>query len=391
MNYKTVLQCFSVGILASIGCNNSPNTSIPPEHKKPMTDLTKEANIAPMTLSIIDSFAPVDDSAIMRFESETGYKLPTEYQRLLKEHNGGVFRPSMIFDKAEISIDIFVLYALDVDEFDRSEGLRWRRDVLSDRLPEDLLAFAETGSGDQFCICISERRFGQVYLWEHEAAAGEKDLRFLAESLSDFLSALEPRRFTPLEQIPEFRAVERGDTLEFPNLLGDNGNVDIRNERGRTLLMCALSNHHIDAVKWLIENGADVTATDDKGRQPIHMAVVSHWRDGVRLMLNNGADIDAVDHERETPLNTAIKRSSFRIARLLIERGADLEVLDNNGNTALLAAVQNRDLEITKLLIESGADLKAQATDGKSALGHISNPKLDFQLRQLLIDHGVSE
>jgi ankyrin repeat protein len=142
-------------------------------------------------------------------------------------------------------------------------------------------------------------------------------------------------------------------------LLAGGALVDpIENWRGQTPLMWAAAEGHGDAMKVLIEAGADVNARSsivvwerqrteeprDKwlppgGLTPLLFAARDGKVSSVKVLLDHGADINIVDPDRHTPLILALSSGHFDVAGLLIERGADVNMEDKVGQTALYAAV----------------------------------------------------
>ena len=142
-------------------------------------------------------------------------------------------------------------------------------------------------------------------------------------------------------------------------LLAHGAIVDtIENWRGQTPLMWAAAEGHGDAMKVLIEGGADVNARSsiiawerqrteeprDKwlppgGLTPLLFAAREGRVDSARVLLDHGADINIVSPDRHTSLIIALSSGHFDVAGLLIERGADVNMEDKVGQTALYAAV----------------------------------------------------
>jgi ankyrin repeat protein len=142
-------------------------------------------------------------------------------------------------------------------------------------------------------------------------------------------------------------------------LLAHGATVDtIENWRGQTPLMWAAAEGHGDAMKVLIEAGADVNARSsiiawerqrteeprDKwlppgGLTPLLFTAREGRVDSARVLLDRGADINIVDPDRHTSLIIALSSGHFDVAGLLIERGADVNMEDKVGQTALYAAV----------------------------------------------------
>lgn len=66
--------------------------------------------------------------------------------------------------------------------------------------------------------------------------------------------------------------------------------MNLCNEKGDTLLMLASYHGHADAVRALIERGADVDRLNDRGQSPIAGAVFKGAIDVVRVLTEAGAD-----------------------------------------------------------------------------------------------------
>ena len=180
-------------------------------------------------------------------------------------------------------------------------------------------------------------------------------------------------------------------------LLANGATVDtIENWRGQTPLMWAAAEGHGDAMKMLIEAGADVNARSsiivwerqrteeprDKwlppgGLTPLLFAARDGKVASVKVLLDAKADINLVDPDRHTPLILALNNGHYDVAGLLIERGADVNMEDKVGQTPLYAAVDghtvpmsNRpapretddtlsSLDVIKMLLAKGAKVDA--------------------------------
>ena len=119
----------------------------------------------------------------------------------------------------------------------------------------------------------------------------------------------------------------------------------------------------MEAVRILLDNGADVNKQDDNGHGyiPLHWAVFEGHLEIVRLFLDRGADINSHDNNVDTvmyfalnfgklefvrdhkysftPLHIAVQTVNLEIVRLLLDRSADVNVQDDNGDTPLHWAV----------------------------------------------------
>jgi len=172
---------------------------------------------------------------------------------------------------------------------------------------------------------------------------------------------------------------------EAVRLLLDGGaDVNARVGRSVTALIQAALMGRTEVVKTLLARGADVNAYDGRGAMALHASLVSTVHgckvDVVRALLAAGAQVKArtqfswPTHTGGTALMEAALHGATDCARALIEYGADVEAVSDidedgvGGWTALLAAVANNRLDTTRLLIESGADVNNSGKDGRPPL-----------------------
>jgi len=84
-------------------------------------------------------------------------------------------------------------------------------------------------------------------------------------------------------------------------------------------------------LKYLIDEGADVSGSDENGRTPLHTAARSNNLFAAQLLLESGADVNQKDYYGITPLLFAESRE---MERILKEHGA-VEIKDANTGDAL--------------------------------------------------------
>ena len=90
-----------------------------------------------------------------------------------------------------------------------------------------------------------------------------------------------------------------------------------------TLINCSIRGD-FEAVKLLLENGADINNPDRYGRTALLWASRHGHLEVVKLLLENGADINSQTGWEVTPSDVASDFSHFEVVKLL-ERGEDME------------------------------------------------------------------
>lgn len=82
-------------------------------------------------------------------------------------------------------------------------------------------------------------------------------------------------------------------------------NIDVRGYFGNTLLHIAAVRNDIDAVRVLIEGGANVNSEGEHGYTPLHEAVEQGHFEIADLLIKSGADTHKENKDRETPRDIA--------------------------------------------------------------------------------------
>ena len=128
-------------------------------------------------------------------------------------------------------------------------------------------------------------------------------------------------------------------------------------------LHLASENGHVDIVKMLIRNGADVNVATQKKWTAIHFAASKGHAGVVKVLIQNGADVNALFQTKYTgKLNALIFAASLGhidVVSLLLLNGADVNSVDRYQNTALHCAIKREHFDVAKLLIDNGADVNA--------------------------------
>lgn len=113
------------------------------------------------------------------------------------------------------------------------------------------------------------------------------------------------------------------------------------NARGGVFKQTALAfNECPDTLaRWLVENGADLSAGDRYGATPLHSRA-GHWQGRIEILLELGADVHNGENAYGTPLHKAAGSYNARTAALLIKHGARVEALNRDKQTPLAYALQ---------------------------------------------------
>ncbi|XP_059199376.1 ankyrin repeat domain-containing protein 50 [Centropristis striata] len=166
------------------------------------------------------------------------------------------------------------------------------------------------------------------------------------------------------------RSAAWGGHSEAVRLLLDAGaDVDGCDAEGRTALRAAAWGGHEEIVLTLLDYGARVDKADSKGRTPLIAAAYMGHHEIVEVLLDHNAEVNLADGDGRSALSVAALcvptaagvKGYGEVASLLLERGADPGHRDHDGMTPLLLAAYEGHDDVVELLLEAGADVDETA------------------------------
>lgn len=132
--------------------------------------------------------------------------------------------------------------------------------------------------------------------------------------------------------------------------------VNATDSFGKTPLLYASRRGDLEAVRSLIDNGADVNLSDSMRRSPLHMAARSRSMPIIKSLIESGADPNAANFLNELPAHYACyEEDSPRLVEPFVDAKVDVNLPSKYGRTMLDIAIQSGYPALVKYLINSGA------------------------------------
>jgi ankyrin repeat protein/truncated hemoglobin YjbI len=183
--------------------------------------------------------------------------------------------------------------------------------------------------------------------------------------------ARNPELVSAIDPVDDFKEVSPlchavcGGSIDAVKLLLERG-ADVQRHSGRLLTFGVVMNR-VDLVKLLIEHGADVERTNYLGRlddaeRPVADLLIAKGKKVPAWMLPRACRPDVSTNEQHR-------------VTVLLEYGASVDDRGRYGLTALHYAVRGGKLPLIKLLLERGADVSALGADGLTPLLHLSKTR----------------
>jgi len=171
-------------------------------------------------------------------------------------------------------------------------------------------------------------------------------------------------------------AAREGDVASIERLLAAGLPIDAQDADGRTPIMVATVARRTDAVRALVDAGADVDIRDNRLDNVFLYAGAEGLLDILRIANEAGADPALTNRFGGIALIPASERGHVEVVRyLLAESDVDVDHVNRLGWTALLEAIILSDggpahQEIVGLLLEAGADPDLADGEGVTPLEH---------------------
>ncbi|XP_019945749.2 BRCA1-associated RING domain protein 1 isoform X2 [Paralichthys olivaceus] len=119
-----------------------------------------------------------------------------------------------------------------------------------------------------------------------------------------------------------------------------------KNHKGETLLHLSAIKGDLEAVKELLDQGADPNLKDNAGWTPLHEACNLGHMAVVEALISKGALLNTPGYENDSPLHDAVRNGHPAIVKLLLQLGASQNVLNLHGKRPADYAVSVEMLEI---------------------------------------------
>lgn len=155
---------------------------------------------------------------------------------------------------------------------------------------------------------------------------------------------------------PLITAVSNNHLEVVKLLVENNANVNLRTLLFKNNALLAASNYakNLDIIKYLIENNANVNAKDIYNRDVCHYAAYSNELSVLKYFIEeHKLDPNTSDINGNTVLINAGYIGNFDMVKYLVEeKKLDLNTENNRGKTVLYSSVLSRNINIVKYLLE---------------------------------------
>ena len=125
-----------------------------------------------------------------------------------------------------------------------------------------------------------------------------------------------------------YNACKNGNIIELQNVLPQISDINKPNEKGWNAIILAAFNHHLEIIKLLLQNGADINSTNTNGTTVFMYAKTKVLENNnyeiLDFLLANGAAINARDLKNNWTVLDYVKQTNHQpLINYLINKGAE--------------------------------------------------------------------
>lgn len=187
------------------------------------------------------------------------------------------------------------------------------------------------------------------------ACGGHVDLAMLLLERGANIEEVNDEGYTPLME-----ASREGHDEMAALLLAQGANINAQTEETQeTALTLACCGGFLEVADYLLKNGADL---EIGASTPLMEAAQEGHLELVRFLLENRANVHAQTQTGDTALTYACENGHTDVAEVLLYYGAELEHESEGGRTPLMKACRAGHICTIKFLINRGADVNRQST-----------------------------
>ena len=162
------------------------------------------------------------------------------------------------------------------------------------------------------------------------------------------------------------------------------------------LILPATKNGNMKELRKLVEKEIDIDHSRIDGECALHVAIKHKQKEALKYLLEQGADTTAmITSTAKTPLLciSAILPDpiGFEMLELLVQYGANVNDQDHEGNSLLFYACLEEDIEVIEFLVDNDADLNLVNTEAESCVHWLCRTNnINMELVEYLVKKGTN-
>lgn len=161
------------------------------------------------------------------------------------------------------------------------------------------------------------------------------------------------------------QAIGTKNNQQLEKLIKDGDNIEehYSSYLPWTPLMNAVQSQNIEAVKLLVDNGADIKK-EYFGSNSLFLAANTSNQEIIKILLDKGIDINSKNNLGETILFPVTRTGKIAVVKYLLDNGADITIRTNGKVNILFSAAISGNIELIDLYIKKGLSVNEATLTG---------------------------
>lgn len=183
-----------------------------------------------------------------------------------------------------------------------------------------------------------------------------------------------------------FDAIYSNNVMALREYLG-TGDINIKNERGMSLMHYAIVFANSEIFDLLLENYIDINIQDSHGDTPAHYCIINNRMGFLKTLIRKECKLDIKNDDGQTPLFKACSLGREDMVFLLLESmNFNLYEKDNKDETIFMALIRSRNLDLLSKLKPDDKIIDIKNFQGEAPL-HIASRAGDARVIRYLLEN----
>ena len=148
-----------------------------------------------------------------------------------------------------------------------------------------------------------------------------------------------------------FTAIRELNIEELEDYL-KTGNINVRDDSGKTLLIYSIIYNFEEAFDLLIKNYININNVDDEGNSALVYSIIYNRIGYFKRLVREGANLNIVNKNKETPIMIALNKKRDQMSKILFDSDVDLSIKNSNDENIFFSIVKSHNLDYLEEFID---------------------------------------
>lgn len=185
-----------------------------------------------------------------------------------------------------------------------------------------------------------------------------------------------------------FTAIRELNIEELEDYL-KTGNINVRDDSGKTLLIYSIIYNFEEAFDLLIKNYININNVDDEGNSALVYSIIYNRIGYFKRLVREGANLNIVNKNKETPIMIALNKKRDQMSKILFDSDVDLSIKNSNDENIFFSIVKSHNLDYLEEFIDGKEKFLKSKNFTNRTLLHQAVMISDYNITKYLLEEGI--